>query len=66
MKDYQENILKLPEVRYCCTCQSEIKQSNGGTLIRDLIKFMENGIQPDYVRELCGICTLTINPEEIE
>ena len=53
-------------VRNCHYCPREIQASNGAVLIRDLIGFMKTGEQPDYVREMCGLCSMIINPEDIK
>ena len=63
--NYQEK-RKLPEVRSCYTCSSEIRASNGGVLVRDLLEFMETGELPPRIREVCGICAMTIKPEDIK
>ena len=52
--------------RTCHYCPREIQASSGAVLIRDLIKFMETGKQPDHVREMCGLCSMIINPEDIK
>lgn len=57
---------KLPEVRNCYTCPREIRESMGGVLVRDLLEFMETGERPDSVREICGVCAIKINPEDIK
>jgi len=66
MKDYQEEIIKLLEVRNCYNCYREIRESMGGVLVRDLLGFMETGERLTLIRELCGICAIKVNPEDIK
>lgn len=56
------------KLRYCCNtnCTRKIESSNGGVLVRDLIEFMETGKKPEQIRELCGICSIKIDPRDIK
>ena len=66
MINYQEKIIKLPEVRHCYNCYREIRESMGGVLVRDLLEFMKTGERPTLIRELCGGCVMKVNPEDIK